>query len=114
MILINAGMAFNKDTQKYLNDHNYQDWTLLGHLQDLTSKVTFTSTNEKEINETFLLHLQAKAGNSNIPISAKNKAQKLMKTLESTWKRLEIRYFMDKQDLKASQVSYINLSFFYL
>lgn len=101
-------MAYNKATKEYLNNNQYQNWSLIGYLQEIATKVAFTSINRNEINETFLRHLEAKINNVKTLTSSKNKALGLISKLEDTWKRNgEVIDFMKEQDLTATQVSSI-------
>jgi hypothetical protein len=101
-------MAYNKVTKEYLKNNEYQNWSLIGYLQEIATKVTFTSINRNEISETFLRHLKVKIDNVKTLDSVKHKAEGLVSKIEETWRRnKEVITFMKKQDLKATQVNYI-------
>jgi len=100
-------MNFEKHILKYLDVTDYTEWSLLGLLEYLAGKVSYSSASLEDIIDNFTVVLQARSTNKAYLRSAQKKAERLYIGLDSTRTRPEILQFLKVLDLEHAGVSFI-------
>jgi hypothetical protein len=66
----------------YLDSNNYTNWSTLGLLQYLVEKENYTTEDATNIHNAFRCHLEKKSADHNMFKYARNKAERLARTLD--------------------------------
>ncbi|CAB4408069.1 unnamed protein product [Rhizophagus irregularis] len=66
----------------YLDSNNYTNWSTLGLLQYLVEKENYTTVDATNIHNAFRCHLEKKSADHNMFKYARNKAERLARTLD--------------------------------
>ncbi|CAG8568491.1 372_t:CDS:2 [Paraglomus brasilianum] len=99
-------MNFEKHILKYLDVTDYTEWSLLGLLEYLAGKVSYSSASLEDIIDNFTVVLQARSTNKAYLRSAQKKAERLYIGLDSTRTRPEILQFLKVLDLEHAENLY--------
>jgi|SRR6266542_3384870 len=97
-------MEFEKNIVNYLESKQSAEWSLIGVLRYLAENMEYTSESIEEIVDIFKRHLIGKSNDDNVKKAARNKANKLCKSLKQTLTRTDINEFLDQQDVKFAKV----------
>ncbi|CAG8651416.1 636_t:CDS:2, partial [Paraglomus occultum] len=99
-------MNFETYISTYMDVVDYPEWSLLGLLQYLETRVEYTSASLQDIINIFMDLLDVKSKSRCYLKSTRRRAEKLCSTLNITKTRSEVQRFLQKLDLKHAQSCY--------
>lgn len=99
-------MAFKHQTENYLKETEFNQWSLAGFLDYLAFNYSYSSSDVPQLQSILMEELRKKARSQDTPNRQKRKAYHLTKSLSKTWRTKIIADIIKGQDDKISQVSY--------